>query len=86
MQGIKIQADPDAGCCQEDDKPPASFAAGFYFLGRYFFLLERFCYFMFLARFSHRCNKVVSVHRFKIQSSPFRVTLLWLTLGEQGAP
>jgi hypothetical protein len=91
MQGIKIQADPDAGCCQEDDKPPVSFAVGFY-LGRfYFFWGRRFFYFMFLTRFSHRCNQVVGVHRFRIrrfgvQSSPFRVTLLWLTLKEQGAP
>ncbi len=52
MEGIKIQADPEAGCCQDDDPPPASLAAGFY-CGRCYF-------FSFLGDFAigATCNKV----------------------------
>ena len=91
MQGIEIQANPDADCGRDDDKPPDFFATGSYFGRGYFFWWRRFWYFMFLTRFSHRCIKVIGVHRlrirrFGVQSSPFRVTLLWLTLKEQGSP
>jgi len=30
MQGIKIEANPEAGRCQDDDKPPVFFVAMFY--------------------------------------------------------
>jgi len=60
MQGIKIQTNPEADGRQDDDKPPISFAAAFYLRRCYFFRFGSFYIFIFLARFSHRCNLVVA--------------------------